>query len=395
MMPSLRDNKDVDELWVEIDLGEQIGDKNGLVTRRLPKLSRPFDFDFRYELPVAPGSAEEASLRAVVEAADEQESDVYFELKSTNSRGEEVSVGQGFTNLKKVLTERRDISNARIAVKGRKGESLGSLTISLSALNVLENATGVPPPTAPAGARAQQSSASRFVGSFGGAPAAAAPAASPARAVAQPARAVAQPARAVAQPARAVAQPARAVGSPGGAGRSAASQFVATSPKPAPAAAGGAESVLSFRLEALTLAGGLQRDPSIRSFFLSLRVLGVTHNTPDLRRVSPPIKVNHSIDIEVPEGSPEQQDLKRAMQFGAKASADVPITLNWYDPSSSGGGDEPEQLAAGVINLRQLWEGRRELTSHRVQLRDDEQEVTTLTISTSIMRALERVMSRR
>ena len=59
------------------------------------------------------------------------------------------------------------------------------------------------------------------------------------------------------------------------------------------------------------------------------------------------------------------------------------------------GGEEPEQLAFGAINLRQLWEGRRDLASQVVQLVTDDGEVTTLTVSTAVMPTLERVMQPR
>ena len=59
------------------------------------------------------------------------------------------------------------------------------------------------------------------------------------------------------------------------------------------------------------------------------------------------------------------------------------------------GGDEPEPLAFGAINLRQLYEGRRDMQSQQVQLLTDDGEVTTLTVSTSVVATLERVMQPR
>ena len=59
---------------------------------------------------------------------------------------------------------------------------------------------------------------------------------------------------------------------------------------------------------------------------------------------------------------------------------------------SSGGGEEPEQLAFGRISLRDLFDQRREMQGQRVELLTDDGEVTTLVISTSVLATLERVM---
>ena len=96
--------------------------------------------------------------------------------------------------------------------------------------------------------------------------------------------------------------------------------------------------------------------------------------------------------LPVADGSPERQDLAHAMQSADRAAADVEIRLQWFDPSSSAGGREPDTLATGALNLRALWEGGREMGSAPVQLVDDYQEVTTVTVTTTLLRALERVM---
>ena len=109
-------------------------------------------------------------------------------------------------------------------------------------------------------------------------------------------------------------------------------------------------------------------------------------------RVSAPIKVSHSIEVPILEGSREQQELLRCMQVGDRSAADVVISVAWYDMSASGGGDEPEVIASGTINLRDLWGGKRDMQSRQVALLDDYQEKSMLTLSTSVIRTLERVM---
>jgi hypothetical protein len=157
----------------------------------------------------------------------------------------------------------------------------------------------------------------------------------------------------------------------------------------------GSDSALTIRLETVTLGSTIQRDPNIRHFFLSAKMLGQSHTTPEVRKTSPPIRVNHAVEVPVTEGSREQQELMRVMQYGKRETADVSLALEWFDPSASGGGEDPEQLAFGTINLRTLWEGRRDMSHQQVQLVTDDGEVTTLTVSTSVMATLERVMQPR
>ena len=49
-------------------------------------------------------------------------------------------------------------------------------------------------------------------------------------------------------------------------------------------------------------------------------------------------------------------------------------------------------LASGALNLRGLWEGGQDVASQPIELVDDYDERTTLIVSTSILRTLERVM---
>ena len=132
---------------------------------------------------------------------------------------------------------------------------------------------------------------------------------------------------------------------------------------------------------------------------MRLHVLHADWSTGDLVKVSPPINVQKTFKLPVEEGSRAAQDLSRAMSYGERGAADVRFTLCYYDSGSStgggiGGAEEGEQLASGVVNLRDMWEqGRRELTGHAVQLVDEETgEATTLVISTNVLPTLRRIM---
>ena len=121
LTPTLRADPEVGEVWVEVDLVD-IGDRAALTTQRLRKMASPLDFRYSYSVPIAPGSAEQATLRRVMDSTDEQESDVYFELKTSGRSGKgDVQIGQGFLNLKQLLSQGRDFASVPVQLQGRKG----------------------------------------------------------------------------------------------------------------------------------------------------------------------------------------------------------------------------------------------------------------------------------
>ena len=86
-------------------------------------------------------------------------------------------MGQAYLNLKKVLTGSRDVLNSPVPVTGKQGESLGTLFVSLIALDVLSALDGgggssslrserLPARGASGASAGGGSSASKFVGSF-------------------------------------------------------------------------------------------------------------------------------------------------------------------------------------------------------------------------------------
>jgi len=84
---ALKSDPEVGEVWIEVDLVD-IGDKAALVTPHLRKTAAPLDFKFSHSVSIAPGSREQETLKQALDAKDEQESDVYFELK-TSVRGKD------------------------------------------------------------------------------------------------------------------------------------------------------------------------------------------------------------------------------------------------------------------------------------------------------------------
>ena len=106
---------------------------------------------------------------------------MYFYVKASTSRRGEVEVGQAYLNLKKIVAESRDVIKAAVPVSGQDGASLGSLTVSLIALDALRSletsaaalrserllARGTTSSSSEgAPGRHQASNASKFVGSF-------------------------------------------------------------------------------------------------------------------------------------------------------------------------------------------------------------------------------------
>ena len=100
-------------------------------------MTAPLDFRFRQTIDIAPGSAEQATLRNVMQpTAEEEASDVYFELKTAGRGGKVNQIGQGFLNLKQLKSQGRDFTSMSVTLQGSSG-SAGTLKVSLLALEAL------------------------------------------------------------------------------------------------------------------------------------------------------------------------------------------------------------------------------------------------------------------
>jgi len=152
---------------------------------------------------------------------------------------------------------------------------------------------------------------------------------------------------------------------------------------------------LLIRLESLSLAPSYQIDPAISRFFISLKVLGSEFNTNDLVKSSaPPIQVNATFKVPFSrtEHSRTREDLLRAMRFGDRSSADVRVSLCYYE--SGVGGEEGLELAVGLINLRDIWAQKEDLMHQQVSLLEEGlEETSSITMSSSVIYPLTQLLN--
>ena len=142
LSPAVTKDTSVTDLYVEVDLFG-LGDPASLRTKRLKKAAT-VDFGYTYSVGVAPGSKAQAELTNALRSSDEQDADVYFALKSG-----ERELGQGYVNLRSVLSKQSDIRSTDVQLQSAQG-SAGTLTVSVLALEALRAASAPPPPgTAP------------------------------------------------------------------------------------------------------------------------------------------------------------------------------------------------------------------------------------------------------
>mmetsp|Transcript_14090 Transcript_14090/g.37115 ORF Transcript_14090/g.37115 Transcript_14090/m.37115 type:complete len:554 (-) Transcript_14090:76-1737(-) len=381
LAPTIKRDLDVADVWVEVDL-VGLTDPSQMKTKRLHKSSVNLNFGYAQSVPVDAGSREEEVLRQVMGSQQEQDSDVYFIVKTQSARGQEREIGQGFLNLQTVLKGGRDLVSQSVAVQGKVG-SVGNLVVSLVALDALQAATGQAVPVA----RAPVATAARPTAT------AARPTATTARAtVTSPAAASASPAGGRAGCATAIASAAPAAAVATGSGSPHAVRSVAVQRQPAAQGAPlpVADDTLILRVESLALAPSYQSDPGISRLFISLAVLGSTFNTPDLAKTSaPPIQVNavFKVPFSRTEHSRTREELLRAMRHGDRSNADVKVSLCYYE--SGVGGEEGLELATGKINLRDIWAAKADLKARRVPLLEEQlNEQSSITISSSVIRAL-------
>lgn len=140
LVPALKADIDVNDLWVEVDL-LGLGEPDALRTHRLQKTSAPLNFGYSASFDIAPDSAEQAALRDALTSADEQDADVYFELKTLDARGQERELAQGFVNLRALLAEGRDAVSTSVRMQGKDRQPAATLRVSLVALEALRAAS--------------------------------------------------------------------------------------------------------------------------------------------------------------------------------------------------------------------------------------------------------------
>jgi len=90
-------------------------------------------FDFSHTLPVKSGGSAAAALRRALEATDDKESDVFFNLMGVTPSGASKLIGNAYLNIKELWTTGTDLDEATIPVRGAQAERpIGSLVLSAS-----------------------------------------------------------------------------------------------------------------------------------------------------------------------------------------------------------------------------------------------------------------------
>ena len=142
--PAKSDAK-IAELFVEIDaLG--LAGKTVLVTPSVKKKGTgPVRFDYSHTLALPDGSTELAKLRTALVTKDEQDSDVYFTVKTRDPRGDVHELGQGFVNLEQMSRENKDKDGSIDVVSPKGAVIVASLNVTISALGVMRRARAFKP----------------------------------------------------------------------------------------------------------------------------------------------------------------------------------------------------------------------------------------------------------
>jgi len=139
---AVRQDASVTDIWVEVDLLD-LASAAQLRTKPQRKTAAALDFGYSHSVSVAPGSRAQQELQKALRSADEQDSDVYFSLKTRDGRGQEKELGQGYVSLLKLARDGRNLVSEQVVLQGGgKGASVGTLTVSVLAAETLQAALG-------------------------------------------------------------------------------------------------------------------------------------------------------------------------------------------------------------------------------------------------------------
>eukprot|EP00966_Prymnesium_polylepis_P106481 2465854-Prymnesium_polylepis.1 len=136
LLEPLKSDPSVEQLWVEIDALELNGPVP-LRTNEVPRDAPSHHFGFAQLVQVADGSAALEKLVAALAAADEQEADIYFALKSRGPQGDK-EVAQGFVNLKAIEKAKKDHELAPIDLVTPQRSITGKLNVAVTALETIK-----------------------------------------------------------------------------------------------------------------------------------------------------------------------------------------------------------------------------------------------------------------
>ena len=141
---ALRQDTSVTELFVEVDMAG-LKDATHLKTKALKKNAAALDFGYSHSVSVTPGSRAQQELQKALKTGDEQDSDIYFSLKTRDGRGQEKELGQGHVSLLKMSRDGRNLVSEQVTLLAPKGGSVGTLTVSVLAAETLQAALGTAP----------------------------------------------------------------------------------------------------------------------------------------------------------------------------------------------------------------------------------------------------------
>lgn len=132
LIKPLLGDRSVDKLWADV---EWVDGTKMLESRavRAADAAPSLNLEFSGEVPVEEGSKAQLVLSQALASADEQQSDVYFNLNTT---GREVA--QGFINLQELLRSGKDLVRKPVDLITEAGVPVGSLEVSVAALPVLK-----------------------------------------------------------------------------------------------------------------------------------------------------------------------------------------------------------------------------------------------------------------
>ena len=140
------------EVWIDVDLAH-LGTTAGAATPPLPPPSVDSPtLGFGYSTEVAFADGELPKLGEALASSIEDESDVYFILRSRNAAGAEVDLAQGHVNLRSaMLTPGADVPMGAIDLFTEDGKELktGALQVSVAGIGLLRKASlpRKPPPS--------------------------------------------------------------------------------------------------------------------------------------------------------------------------------------------------------------------------------------------------------
>ncbi|KAL1530447.1 hypothetical protein AB1Y20_001350 [Prymnesium parvum] len=402
LSPSVQRDPEVTDVWLEVDL-LGLADASQLRTKRLHKSAPSLDFGFSTSIAVGAGSKQEAALRTALASAHEQDADVYFVVKTRTARNEEREIGQGYVNLQSLLRDGRDAVSTSVSLQGKTG-SAGSVTVSLVALEALRSVSGEVSSARGREPAVDSASVRVEVGALTLSPSV------------QRDPEVTDVWLEVDLLGLADASQLRtkrlhksapsldfgfstsiAVGA--GSKQEAALRTALASAHEQDADVYFVVKTRTARNEEREIGQGYVNLQSLLrdgrdAVSTSVSLQGKTGSAGSVTVSLVALQVNATFKVPFSrtEHSRTREDLLRAMRFGDRSSADVRVSLCYYE--SGVGGEEGLELAVGLINLRDIWAQKEDLMHQQVSLLEEGlEETSSITMSSSVIYPLTQLLN--